>query len=146
MSSRRRDEAYALALCDEVVGEASIREARFDWLRGDLSEKTGLRVKLPVDAYWPRLQLVVEFWERQHDEAVAIFDKPDVLTVSKVPRRKQRRLYDLRRAEVIPQQGLHLVIIKLSDLACSARGKLLHDRDADMPVIATTLRPYLSIH
>jgi hypothetical protein len=73
---------------------------------------------LPVDAFWPTLDLVMEFNERQHSEAVPHFDKLDVMTVSGVPRggeNGQRRIYDLRRDELIPAHGLRLVRIYMSD-------------------------------
>lgn len=84
MANRRRDEAYALALCDEIIGTPSIREARFDWLLGDPG-KNGTRRRLPVDAYWPHLGLVIEFWEYQHHSPTPFFDKPERLTISGVP-------------------------------------------------------------
>lgn len=31
------DEHYVLDLCDELLGVPGIRQARFDWLRGDPS-------------------------------------------------------------------------------------------------------------
>ncbi|MFG2821574.1 hypothetical protein ACGFX4_19350 [Kitasatospora sp. NPDC048365] len=61
------DEAYVLDLCDEHLGEAALRQHRFDWLRGDPGPD-GRRARLPVDGYWRQHKLVVEYRERQHDE------------------------------------------------------------------------------
>jgi hypothetical protein len=61
-----------------------------------VSPTTGRARKLPVDGYWPTLGLVVEFQEKQHSEAVPLFDRR--ATVSGVPRGEQRRLYDRRKA------------------------------------------------
>lgn len=142
--SRRADETYALGLCDEVVGSASIREARFDWLRGDPG-RDGVGRRLPVDAYWPDLRLVVEFYEYQHDHATPFFDKPDSLTVSGVPRREQRARYDRRRAETLPAHGLTLVVLRKADLACGTSGRLLRDVQHDRVVIRAVLGPYLDL-
>ena len=131
---RRLDEAYALALCDEIIGTPSIREARFDWLLGDPG-KNGTRRRLPVDAYWPRLGLIIEFWEYQHDSPTPFFDKPDLLTVSGVPRNVQRAIYDQRRQELIPQHGLKLLIIRKADLTVNSRGRLTYDRQGDLAKI-----------
>lgn len=106
----KENERYVLALCDEALGLTGDQQRTFDWLLGDLSEKTGKRKPLPVDAFYPTLDLVVEFHEKQHTEAVAHFDKPDVLTVSGVHRGIQRRLYDERRQELVPAHGLSLAI------------------------------------
>lgn len=114
----RQDQSYITDLCDEVLGVASSREHTFDWLRGDPYPKNPRGKQLPVDAYWESLGLVMEFNERQHSEPVPHFDKLDRMTVSGVPRgglHGQRRLYDLRRDQLIPAHGLRLVRIYMSD-------------------------------
>lgn len=136
------DEHYVLDLCDEVLGEVALRQHRFPWLSGDPSSKTGRAVLLPVDGYWPGLRLVVEFYERQHSEAVPFFDKPDRITVSGVPRGQQRVLYDERRRERIPQQGIALVIITLDEFQ-SRRGKIVRDTQRDRAVVTSSLTAFL---
>ncbi len=132
------DEFYVLDLCDEALGEPGLRQHRFPWLLGDPSPKTGRTVALPVDGYWPTRNLVVEFYERQHSEAVPFFDKPDRLTVSGVARGEQRALYDERRRQLVPQQGIRLVIITLEDFE-SDRGKIARDHDRDLATVAKLL-------
>ncbi|WP_125778010.1 hypothetical protein [Antribacter gilvus] len=139
---RDSDEHYVLDLCDDVLGTAGIRQHRFDWLRGDPSPTTGRQVALPVDAYWPALGLVVEFYEKQHSEAVAFFDKPDRLTVSGVHRGEQRALYDQRRRDLIPQHGLTLTVI-VADEFTTRRGKILRDPERDRAVVARRLETFL---
>jgi hypothetical protein len=56
-----------------------------------------------MDAWYPELRLVVEVMEVQHFESVPLFDRRQ--TVSGVSRGEQRRIYDARRAEVLPQHG-----------------------------------------
>lgn len=48
------DEAYILDICDTLLKQKGLRQHRFDFLRGDSG------VKLPVDAYYPTLNLVIE--------------------------------------------------------------------------------------
>ncbi|MFF1794702.1 hypothetical protein ACFVXQ_10860 [Kitasatospora sp. NPDC058263] len=137
------DEAYVLNLCDEYLGEAAQRQHRFDWLRGDPGAD-GRRVKLPVDGYWPQRKLVVEYRERQHDEAVPFFDKPGRLTVSGVHRGEQRALYDAHRDTEIPAHKLRLAIIRPDDLGVDARGRLhRRDRQADLVAIGALLTPVI---
>jgi hypothetical protein len=128
------DEAYVIELCDELLGEAAHRQHRFPWLRGDTGRT------LPVDAYYPDAGLVVEYRERQHDEPVRHFDKPDRLTVSGVHRGEQRRLYDARRDELIPAHGLRLVIIRPSDLDADSRGRLRRNDEQDRDTLRRLLR------
>jgi hypothetical protein len=132
------DEAYVLDLCDAILGEPASRQHRFDWLVGDPG-RNGRSRALPVDAYYAARQLVVEYRERQHDEPVAHFDKPDVLTVSGVHRGIQRRIYDERRAVEIPAHGLRLIVVMLSDLAGDRRGRLLRIREPDSAALRALL-------
>jgi hypothetical protein len=133
MSRRSRadsDEAYVVDLCDTILGKPASRQHRFGWLTGDPG-RDGRRRTLPVDAYYAGHGLVVEYQERQHDEPVAHFDKPDRLTVSGVHRGIQRRIYDERRAAEIPAHGLRFVVLRPNDLTADKRGRLLRRRRTD---------------
>lgn len=132
------DEHYVIDLCDDVLGVAALRQHRFPWLRGDPSPTTGRQVALPVDAYWPDLNLVVEFYERQHHESVAFFDKPDRITVSGVHRGLQRALYDERRRQLIPEHGIELVVGTLDQFE-HRRGKTIRNSAQDRQSIARLL-------
>ncbi len=80
----------------------------------------------------------MEYHERQHDEAVVFFDKPERLTVSGVHRGLQRALQDERRRELIPQHGITLVIVTL-DAFESRRGKIVRRPGDDRLAIASLL-------
>ncbi|WP_433341502.1 hypothetical protein [Micromonospora sp. CA-111912] len=138
MSRSASDEAYVIDLCDDVLGEQAARQHRFEWLLGDPS-LTGRQAKLPVDAYWARRRLVVEYRELQHDQPVPHFDKPDRLTVSGVHRGKQRALYDARRDAEIPAHGLRLVVIRPRDLDTDGRGRLRRNTTADRQILRKLL-------
>ena len=81
-----KDESYIIDLCDRVLGHVGSRQHRFPFLVGDRG------TMLPVDAYYAQLNLVIEYHERQHDEAIKFFDKPERLTCSGVPRSRQREI------------------------------------------------------
>lgn len=138
MHRTESDEAYVLALCDEVLGERGLRQHRFDWLLGD-SGRSGRRVRLPVDGFWPAHRLVIEYRELQHDRPNAHFDKPHRLTVSGVHRGEQRALYDARRDYLIPENGLRLVVIRPTDLANGSR-RLRRERKADLQTLGEMLQ------
>lgn len=134
ISSRANsDESYVIDLCDEVLGLKASRQHRFDFLCGD----TG--TKLPVDAYYPDLKLVIEYYERQHAEPVKLFDNKQ--TVSGVSRGEQRKIYDERRKEVLPQHGIDLVIISYSDFGTSKR--LTRNETDNISVIREKLKKYI---
>jgi hypothetical protein len=132
------DETYVVDLCNQVLGETALPQHRFDWLLGDPGSN-GRRVRLPVDAYWPGHQLVVEYRELQHDQPMPHFDKPDRLTVSGVHRGEQRALYDARRDTEIPAHGLRLVVIRPADLDADGRGRLRRNRESDMAALRKIL-------
>lgn len=125
------DEGYVISLSDAILGLVASRQHRFDFLRGD----TGYL--LPVDAYYPMLGLVVEYRERQHTESVPFFDKR--ITASGVDRQTQRRMYDQRRRDVLPEHGMTLVEVDYHLLVCKANKRLARDRQADMRVLQALL-------
>jgi hypothetical protein len=136
------DEAYVISLCDETLGVAAIRQHKFDFLLGDVG-KNGQRRRLPVDAYYPDFQLVVEYREKQHMEAVSFFDKPNRMTISGVHRGQQRVLYDQRRREVLPQHGIQLVEFSFLRFECDFRQRLRRVHVADMKVIKGALEQWI---
>lgn len=116
------DESYVIDLCDEILGCKAIRQHRFDFLKGDAG------TKLPVDAYYPELNMVVEYYESQHTESVPLFDNKQ--TVSGISRGEQRKKYDRLRQIVLPEHGIKLVIISYTDFGTSKRLKRNHDHDS----------------
>jgi hypothetical protein len=128
------DEAYVVSLCDEVLGTTGLRQHTFDFLRGDAGKRRQGR-RLRVDVYYPSLNLVVEYRERQHTDAVPFFDKPHRVTVSGVHRGLQRERYDQRRRDVLPQHGITLVEVATTDLAHDNRQRLLRKRTEDAVVL-----------
>lgn len=128
------DEAYIIDLCDEILGIKASRQHRFEFLTGDTGRM------LPVDAFYKEINLVVEYYERQHTEEVRFFDNK--LTVSGVSRGVQRKIYDERRKEILPTHGISLLIISYKDLGDSK--KLKRDRAHDIIIIRSMLKDYLS--
>jgi hypothetical protein len=129
------DEAYILDLCGEVLKQRGLRQHRFDFLRGD----TG--VKLPVDAYYPALNLVVEYMERQHSEPVKFFDRRE--TLSGMSRGEQRKKYDALRQTEIPKQGIHLELFCYADFEHNGAKRLLRNREWDFKIIKNKLTKFI---
>jgi hypothetical protein len=127
----RSDEAYIIGLCDEVLGRRASRQHRFGFLRGDTGRK------LPVDAYYAELDLVVEYRERQHFECIQFWDQKP--TASGIPRGQQRAHYDKRRREILPQHGIRIVELAVSDFIHSSRKRLRRVTEQDEQVIREKL-------
>lgn len=131
-----RDEEYVLDLCDQILHQKSLRQHRFDFLRGDAGSR------LPVDAYYPKINLVVEYRERQHTEPVKHFDKPHIITVSGVDRGKQRTLYDERRRIVLAEKKIKLVEIPYTLFACNSRKRIVRS-GGDIEILRNFLKDKL---
>lgn len=127
------DEYYVIGLCNEVLGQTASQQHRFEFLRGDTGRK------LPVDAYYEQLNLVVEYCETQHTEAAPFFDRR--MTVSGVSRGEQRRIYDQRRRDELSRHQIHLVEIHYSDFGSSKR--LKRDRMHDIEVVKRKLSQFI---
>jgi hypothetical protein len=140
---KTRDEHYVIDLCDRVLNRKGLRQHRFDFLLGDPGRNGRAGHRLPVDAYYPDLNLVIEFREKQHSEPVNFFDKPERLTCSGCTRGEQRKLYDQRRRDVLKKQGVHLVELDYNLFQCTARKQLCRNKDADETVVRQQLSMYL---
>lgn len=125
------DEYYVLGLVAELLGEPCQHGRSFDTLRGD----TGRRLK--VDGYFARHDLIVEYNERQHYEAVPFFDKR--MTASGVTRDQQRRLYDQRRKEWAASNGKGFLVVPYTRLHYKARRKLHRSVEFDMEALRRML-------
>lgn len=129
------DEAYVLDICDEVLGLKGLRQYRFDFLRGDSG------TKLPVDIYYPALELVIEYREKQHTEEVAFFDKR--ITNSGISRGEQRKKYDELRRTEIPKNGFELIEFDYSEFGHTKGKHLLRNREEDEKIIREKLKKYI---
>jgi hypothetical protein len=138
-NSPKKDEHYVLELCDRLLGEKSSKQHRFDFLLGDKNAK-GRQVKLPVDGYYINRNLVVEYCERQHTEAVDFFDKPDKLTISGIHRGLQRKIYDERRRTVLNEKGFILLEFSYTDFQFDRRKRIIRNEPSDTLVIASKLK------
>ncbi len=130
-SRNQSDESYIIDLCDEALKLKALRQHRFEFLRGDSG------TKLPVDAYYPSLNLAIEFKEKQHTEEVKFFDRRP--TVSGVGRGEQRRIYDQKRRDVLPQNGISLIEFDYSEFEHSRSKKLLRIKEKDLRIIISKL-------
>ena len=141
MASRTlSDEAYVIDLCDEALGRVALRQHRFDFLRGDAGPgRQGKR--LPVDAYYPELRLVVEYCERQHTEAIPFMDRR--MTVSGVDRGRQRAIYDQRRRDVLPEHDIELVELSYANFTHDKNKRLCRRRTEDLEVIRHALTGWI---
>lgn len=134
-STKQNDESYIIDLCDEVLKLKGLRQHRFDFLRGD----TG--VKLPVDVYYPSLNMVIEYYERQHTETVKFFDER--ITASGISRGEQRKRYDERRKIELPKNGIYLIVFDYSEFRHTLNKRLVRDYERDLEMVRGKLKRFI---
>ena len=133
-SRANSDEYYVIGLCNEVLKRKASQQHCFGFLLGDTGRK------LPVDAYYADLNLVIEYYESQHTESTPFFDNKK--TVSGVSRGEQRRLYDERRRTELPKHGIKLIILRYSDFGTTKRLKR-DNREHDIEVVRKKLAEFI---
>jgi len=141
-SIKDKDEHYVLDICDKALGLTSSRQHKFEFLLGDIG-KNGKPRKLPVDSYYDKLNLVVEYCERQHTESVAHFDKPNKMTISGVHRGEQRKIYDERRRQVLPQNDIKFVEISYSDFNHNRQKRIIRNIKNDTEIVEQKLIDFI---
>lgn len=143
------DETYVIALCDKVLGLKADRQKRFDFLLGDLHKNGKTQTLLPVDAYYEELQLVVEYKEIQNFRPIASRDKVEVEDEEEedenkktLSREEQRRIYDERRAKVLPENEIAMVVISYSDFANDDSNKIVRKEESDLKIVEEALKDF----
>ncbi len=140
------DETYVISLCDEVLSLKANRQKRFDFLLGDLHKNGKTQTLLPVDAYYEELQLVVEYKEIQNYRPLAVIEEKDDEEenekVKSVSREEQRRIYDERRAKVLPENEISMIVISYSDFAYDDKNKIIRDKESDLKIVQTALKDF----
>jgi hypothetical protein len=136
-----KDEDYIIARCDKVLGQRAIRHKRFDFLVGHKSLKSGRRSRLPVDAFYPSLKLVIEYRERQHIETVLFWDNRK--TCCGCTRGKQRKAYDEIRRRKLPKNGLNLIELDFRMFPHNSSKRLLRNLTDDEAILRTKLKKFI---
>lgn len=122
------DEIYVLDLIAEIIDENYKGQMKFDTLLGDPG-KSGQRRKLPVDAYFSEVNLIVEYREKQHSQPVNIMDRR--MTISGVHRGEQRKFYDLRKEKWAEDNKKKFLSISYTDLVHRTNGRLKRSIEED---------------
>ena len=111
------DASYILNLCDDLLAQPSFRKYRFPFLVGDKGRT------LPVDAYYPGLNLVVEYHQGEESQ----------------------RLHDQRRRDVLLEHGVALAELSFADFPHDGQGRLKRFPEPIRAVLQEYLEPFGSL-
>lgn len=133
------DEYYLIGLINELFGEKAIHQHTFNYLLGDFHRDGKTRTRLPVDAYYVKLNMVVEFFEKE-DETSA---DANAITISNVKRSEQRKKYTERKREVLKDKKVDLVEMDYDEFECNEDNKLVRNKAADVKLLKEIFKDFL---
>lgn len=137
------DENYILNLCDALLKDTASRQHRFPFLLGDFHRDKKSRTKLPVDGFYEKLNMVVEYHEKQHAEEVVDADKPVEKTISGVSRDEQRKIYNQRRRDVLLRKNINLVEVNFYAFENDSQSNIIRNKEKDIEILRGLLKDYL---
>ena len=124
------DEFYLVNLCDDLLKEKASRKHTFDTLLGKLHKKGKTRTKLPLDAYYEDLKLVIEFFEKKDTDESS-------------EREAQRKYYDQRKKDVLEKKKISLIDINYALFECNENDRLVRDKNKDCIVLKGILKDFI---
>jgi hypothetical protein len=134
------DEYYLIGLCNELLKEEASHQHTFKFLLGDFHSNGISRTPLPVDAYYPKLKMVIELFEKEDETSLEESKK----TVSGVKRSEQRKKYAERKREVLKEKEIHLMEMDYDEFECDGAGKLIRNKEADTDLLKEILKGFLN--
>ena len=115
------DEKYVVDICDRVIGECGLRQHRFDFLKG--------KRNLPVDIFYPKHSLVIEFMEEHHS-----FQKFNDI-----------KNYDELKRKVLRENGIVLLEIEFLDFAYNSKYRIIRREMEDVLVVDKLIRTKINL-
>ncbi|QHI36909.1 hypothetical protein IMCC3317_22790 [Kordia antarctica] len=132
---KNSDENYLLNICDELLGQEASRKHTFDTLVGNLHKRGKGRTKLPVDAYYKELKLVMEFFQQ---------NKPfEELDEKEQARITQIKYYDELKKEAVLAKSFRYMKINYAQFECDEANKLIRNTENDTLVLKEILKDFL---
>lgn len=132
---KNSDENYLLDICDELLTQKASRKHTFDTLVGNLHKRGKGRTKLPLDAYYKDLKLVIEFFQK---------DKPsEELDEKEQARVTQIKYYDTLKKEAVLNKSFRYMKINYAQFECNETDKLVRNTENDTIVLKDLLKDFL---
>jgi hypothetical protein len=134
------DEYYLIGLCNELLNEKASHQHIFKFLLGDFHKDGISRTALPVDAYYPKLKMLIELFEKEDETSL----EESKRTISGVKRSEQRKKYAERKREVLKEKEIHLMEMDYDEFECDGAGKLVRNKEADVKLLKEILKGFLN--
>lgn len=135
LTIQNSDEYYLVNLCDELLKQKASRKHTFHTLVGNLHKKGKGRTKLPLDAYYEDLKLVLEFFDKNGTK--------DELDDKEQARKAKIKYYDQLKKKAILNKKLRLIEINYALFECNEVNKLVRNTENDMLVLKGVLKDFI---
>ena len=135
LNIQNSDEFYLVSLCDELLGQEASRKHTFDTLVGNLHKRGKERTKLPLDAYYEDLKLVVEFFRK--NEVLEDLDDKEQARINQI------KHYDQLKKKAILKKDLRLMQINYASFECGEINKLIRNTEHDKQILRGVLKDFL---
>ncbi|NQX99416.1 MAG: hypothetical protein HRT73_16290 [Flavobacteriales bacterium] len=133
------DEYYLVGLCNELLNEKAFHQHTFKFLLGDFHRDGIRRTALPVDAYYAKLNMVIELFEKEDLTSL----EEEKKTISGVTRSEQRKKYAERKREVLKEKSIDLIEMDYDEFECDKSNKLIRNKEADLKILKDILKDVL---
>lgn len=134
-----KDDDYLIALCDEILNKTSHKQFTFDELLGDYHKDKTSRTKLPLDAYYEDMSLVIEVVNKKSIPPKKGYDKSQKLTVSGVTREEQRVIYQKRKKAFLEGKDIKVFEINFALFEVNENNRLVRNKDNDTALLKDLL-------
>ncbi|WP_298426846.1 hypothetical protein [uncultured Kordia sp.] len=135
LAIKNSDENYLLDMCDELLDQKASRKHTFDTLVGNLHKRGKGRTKLPLDAYYKDLKLVIEFFQKEKN-----FEDLDEKEQARIT---QIKYYDELKKEAVLNKKFRYMKINYAQFECNENGKLIRNTENDTIVLKNILKDFL---
>jgi hypothetical protein len=132
---KNSDENYLIDLCDELLDKKASRKHTFDTLVGNLHKRGKGRTKLPLDAYYKDLKLVIEFFKQT--SAVSDLDEKEQARITQI------KYYDELKKEAVLNKSMRYMKINHAQFECAENNKLIRNTENDILVLKEILKDFL---
>ncbi|EDP97507.1 hypothetical protein U8527_04120 [Kordia algicida OT-1] len=132
---KNSDENYLLDLSDELLNKKASRKHTFDTLVGNLHKRGKGRTKLPLDAYYQDLKLVIEFFQKEKD-----FEDLDEKEQARIT---QIKYYDRLKKEAVINKRFRYMKINYAQFECDENEKLIRNTENDIVVLKEILKDFI---
>lgn len=132
---KNSDENYLLDMADELLGQKASRKHTFDTLVGNLHKRGKGRTKLPLDAFYKDLKLVIEFFQKEKN-----FEDLDEKEQARVT---QIKYYDQLKKEAVLNKSFRYMKINYAQFECNENEKLVRNTENDTIVLKEILKDFL---